>query len=123
MFAGSAKIGVKYLWHDAPPVMLPDQNYMVHLRVQNTGLSGWGTSAGMVPVSFTYEWKRDGSVVASGAATAIRASVINGENVTLMLPVATSVSQGGGLAEGDYTLEWRPTEAGKKGDGGETGTH
>ena len=55
-------------------------------------------------------------MIASGAAVPVPGSVIIGQNVSLTIPVATSVSRGAALADGDYTLVIGPVEAEKKGE-------
>lgn len=110
LFAGTARLGIKFLWNDVPAAMLPQQTYVVHVRAQNTGVEGWSPAVapGQTPIAFAYRWLRDGQVVATGETTVLPAPVLAGQNVGMELPVRTSGS------EGDYTLEISAVELGKR---------
>lgn len=112
LFAGLAKRGVKFLWHDAPAALLTNRDYAVNVRAQNTGIEGWDTSGapGMLPIGIAYRWLKEGQVVATGTAPNFPASVLAGQNVTAALSIKTQ-----GLASGDYVLEIGAAQVDKSG--------
>jgi hypothetical protein len=114
MFAGAAKIGVKFLWHDIPASLLPSETTTVHVRVQNAGQVGWGEN-NAVTVGFVSRWLQNGQVVAEGPVEALTAPVLAGQNVEIALPVQAARARGVPLAQGNYLLEIGVAESQKKG--------
>ena len=118
MVMGLAKRNARFLWHNAPAAMLAGRTYAVSVRAQNTGVEPWTTEtpAGKnavavgVPVAWAYRWLRNGAPVGSGAFASLTDTVLSGQNVNGEISVATT-----GLAPGQYTLEFRVSEAQKKG--------
>ena len=112
LFNGLTPRNAKFLWHDAPNVMLSGRDYAVHLRAQNIGAETWGTSLslGDMPVEFACRWLRNGQIVAVGNPLPLTAPVPNGSNVSISLPVAAQDANGNALPEGDYVLEIGPAE-------------
>ncbi len=118
VFAGTARLNAKFVWHDAPAAMLSGQTYRVNLRVQNAGLAGWSpTPQGeQTSVAFGYRWRRMGeeTVVATGDTVPLAAPALSGENASVSLPVRAANGLAA-LPEGAYTLEIAALPGDKKG--------
>lgn len=111
MFSGAAPFSVKYLRNDVPSVMLAKSAYAVHVRAQNTGLSGWDTKAGngMLATAFTARWRKAGQDVGAGTPVPLASVVLSGQDVDLAFTATAP------FEPGDYTLEFTPAETGKRG--------
>ncbi len=110
LLLGFAKRGVKFLSADAPHMLSTDGTGIVHLRLQNTGIDIWGAAdPTKVPVSLTYNWVYEGRSIAGGTLPLTTVTAIL-EDTDVALPISSAK-----LPAGDYTLEIRLAETGKKG--------
>ena len=119
LLLGFVKRGVKFVSADAPHTLSANGTGIVHLRLQNTGIDVWGTGdPTKAPVSVAYKWLQAGHSADGGMLPLTTVTVIL-EDTDVALPVSAA-----NLAPGDYTLEIRLIETGKKGDasliGGDT---
>lgn len=106
-FAGDERVALKYLTHDAPRTMQTGQSYGVSVRVQNTGLVTWGSTADNLTaqVSFAYRWTKNGQVLGQGAPLVMAKAFPARETDNVLLPVKALDANNKPLSEGDYTLE------------------
>ncbi len=101
--AGSVKHGAKFLWHNIPEQITAGEQVAVQVRVQNEGLSSWGSQAGS-SVAFHIAWKQGDSVIAESESVSPANAVLPGQNVTLALNAVATLRGGAPLPAGDYTL-------------------
>ena len=116
-YLGLTKRNVKFLAHNAPRTMQAGRTYSVNARAQNTGMEPWGSALnvpGNPAVQFTYRWLRNGTALGGGAGATLASLTLPTQNVNGDLSVAAAVN-GNPLAPGDYTLEIRLADEGKKG--------
>jgi hypothetical protein len=104
LFAGSTQQSLRLMSHNMPPTLPAGATTTISLRLQNSGMEGWGGLKAALP-AVTYRWRGKNGVVTSGATVPLTAPVLAGQNVSLVLPITAGSGRNSPLAAGDYTLE------------------
>jgi hypothetical protein len=114
LFSGSPKVGLKFLWHDAPEQMIGGATYRINVRLQNTGTEALGAGTPH-PLKLADVWDPTDKASGGGQGVELDKVLLPGQNITVAVPVTVPAIPGSQRFDGAVRIMATETAARKTG--------